>query len=99
MAIIEYKDVCIGVMVERVNEVLEITPDKIVTISTETSMESEGNSENAEETEKLKETKKEIDENLSDEDKALAEFVKATADLEEYSCSIIDIDKLIAIRK
>lgn len=98
MAIIEYKDTCIGVMVERVNEVLEITPDKIVTIPTETSAESDKTSEDGGEAEAAK-PKKEIDENLSEEDKALAEFVKSTADLEEYSCSIIDIDKLIAIRK
>lgn len=92
MAIIEYRDTCIGVMVERVNEVLEITPDKIVDLAEETDAESD-------DTDEIKAVENTNYENLSDEDKAIAEFVKATAELDEYNCLIIDIDKLIAIRK
>lgn len=97
MAIIEYKDMCIGVMVERVHEVLEITPDKIVNMVSDENESDENNGD----AETVKETKENsANENLSDEDKAIAEFVKAKANLEEYDdCSIIDIDKLIAIRK
>lgn len=88
MAIIEYKDISISVMVERVNEVLEIKPDKIISGSVEKNEEDNSNAEAVV-----------WDGNDTDEDKNIAEFVKAVAELDDYQCLIVDIDKLIAMRK
>lgn len=99
MAIIEYKDTCIGVMVERVNEVLEITPDKIVGAVANENAEATNTDAEVLDGAEVKSSENTDNDNLSGEDKAIAEFVKATAELDEYNCLIIDIDKLIAIRK
>lgn len=88
MAIIEYKDISVSVMVERVNEVLEIKPDKIISGSVEKT-----DGDNSEVTPIV------LDDNATEEDKNIAEYVKAIAEIDEYQCMIIDIDKLIAIRK
>jgi len=100
MAIIEYKDNSIGVMVERVNEVLEITPDKIIKGSVNTlNAENAENAENAQADEGAAKVEPINLDELEGEERAIAEFVKAIAEYEESTCSIIDIDKLIALKK